>query len=54
MSLEAYSSCSIRFIPDDKYASKRDYSDRSLVELHQDSFGDYVLRGIDIKKNKAV
>jgi len=54
MSLVAYSSCAIQFIPNDTYARIRDYSDRSVIELHQDSLGDYILRGTDVENNKDV
>jgi hypothetical protein len=54
MSLVAYSTCAIQFIPNDKQRADRLYSDRSLIHLMQIDFGDYSLQALDIANNKAV
>jgi hypothetical protein len=54
MSIAAYSTCRIQFIPSDGQRSERDYSDRSLIELRQYDFADYSLRALDIEHNKQV
>lgn len=54
MSLVVYSQCRIRFVPNDRQDSVRDYSDRTLVELRQHDFSDYILRALNVDKNKQV
>jgi hypothetical protein len=54
MTILEYSNCRIQFLPTDAGRSPREYSDRSLIELRQDSDGQYLLRGVDIANNKAV
>jgi hypothetical protein len=54
MSLLEYSKCRIQFLPTDPGRSPREYSDRSYIELRQDSDGQYLLRGVDVANNKAV
>jgi hypothetical protein len=53
MALASYSSCRIQFIPNDQ-RPKKDYSDRSLIELRQYDFTEYSLRALDIPNNKEV
>jgi hypothetical protein len=53
MSVAAYSQCTIRFIPDDNRA-KRNYSDRTIIELRENDFADYSLRATDIENNRKV
>ena len=53
MAVASYSSCRIQFIPNDE-RPKRDYSDRSVIELRQYDDLDYSIRALDIQNNKQV
>ncbi len=53
MSTAAYSQCTIRFIPNDS-RPRKDYSDRSIIELRENDFADYSLRATDIENNRKV
>jgi hypothetical protein len=50
----AFSTCRIRFAPNDRTRDEREYSDRSLIELRQYDFANFSLRAIDIEHNKEV
>jgi hypothetical protein len=54
MDFIGYSSCAIRFAPNDNAAAPQRYSDRSLIELRQDIYRSYFLRAIDLDKDKKV
>jgi hypothetical protein len=49
-----YSTCRVKFIPNDRQRSEHDYSDRSTIELRQHDYNDYSLRALDIEHNKQV
>jgi hypothetical protein len=53
MSNVAYSTCAIRFSPNDS-RPYRDYSDRSIIELLGHSYANYSLRAVDVTNNKQV
>ena len=50
----AFSTCRIRFAPNDSDRDERDYSDRSVIELRQYDFANFSLRAVDIEHNKEV
>jgi hypothetical protein len=49
-----FSKCRIQFIPNDQQHDKRDYSDRSVIELRQYDFANYSLRALDIENKREV
>ena len=54
MSVAGYSPCRIQFIPNDRQLAERNYSDRSVVELRQRDFADYIIQALDIENKKTV
>ncbi len=50
MSILAYSPCRIEYIPNNQQVPKRQYSERSLIELRDN----YCIRALDIERNKTV
>jgi hypothetical protein len=49
-----FSTCRIQFIPNDQKRANRNYSERSLIELRQYDYPNYVLRALDIDNKKEV
>ncbi len=56
MDLVNYVTCKVTFQSADKYGTNQEdsYSDRTLVELRQNEYGNHFLRALDMKNNKTV
>jgi hypothetical protein len=51
---KGFSKGRIQFIPNNQQQDKRNYSDRTVIELREDDLGNITLRALDIEKNNQV